>query len=119
MELRIVYILGTIVVMFHISEARPYLIDKPEADSEQDEIMVRDEIPNYMNTKDLSEFQNSELNSMEEISEKDKVNKNLQVPKSMTALNGRVKRGITKQCPSLCVYQSATGLILVCCPKRV
>ncbi|KAL3857284.1 hypothetical protein ACJMK2_011971, partial [Sinanodonta woodiana] len=42
MDLRIVYILGTIVLLLYVTEARPYLTDMPEAESE--ELAEEDEI---------------------------------------------------------------------------
>ncbi|KAL3857276.1 hypothetical protein ACJMK2_011963 [Sinanodonta woodiana] len=116
MELRIVYILGTIVVMFHISEARPYLTDTTEADSEQDtiiEITAADEMPKYLNTRNLSAFQYPNHNSMEKIAEEDKVNQKLLVPKSATAHDRRVKRQ-SKQI-QLCHRRSGTALIQIAC----
>ncbi|KAL3856977.1 hypothetical protein ACJMK2_011683 [Sinanodonta woodiana] len=114
MEHRIVYILGTIVLMFYISEARPYLIDKPEADSQQDEIMAADEIPNYMTTKDISAFQDPDHNSMGVIAE-DKINQKFLVPKSATAPNRRVKRQIICK---LCMVPIATVLMPIPCCTR-
>ncbi|KAL3857005.1 hypothetical protein ACJMK2_011709 [Sinanodonta woodiana] len=114
MELRIVYILGTIVLMFYISEARPYLIDKPEADSQQDEIMAADEIPKYMTTKDISAFQDPDHNSMDEIAE-DKINQKFLVPKSATAPNRRVKRQIICR---MRLFRSATVLMPIHCCTR-
>ncbi|KAL3856970.1 hypothetical protein ACJMK2_011676 [Sinanodonta woodiana] len=116
MELRIVYILGSIVVMFHISEARPYLTDKTEADSEQDTIIgitAADEMPKYLNTRNLSAFQYPNHNSMEKIAEEDKVNQKLLVPKSATAHNRRVIRQSKRK--QLCHFQSGTSLISIVC----
>ncbi|KAK3603265.1 hypothetical protein CHS0354_007596 [Potamilus streckersoni] len=120
MEIKIVSILGTIVVMLHILEARPYFIDMPEADSEQDEIVSADKRLKDMNTNDLSEFQDPDIYSMEEIAEEGKINQKNLDPTSVIASDGRIeRRSKPKRLPNrLCIVSSGTGMIIIPCWRR-
>ncbi|KAL3857283.1 hypothetical protein ACJMK2_011970 [Sinanodonta woodiana] len=115
MELKIVSILGTIIVLLHVSEARPRLIDFPELDDNQEEIMAADNRPRYLNPIDLLAFKDMLRYNMTNLEEVGKINKELLVPESATTPDNRVKRSSSYK--TLCLFHSGTVISLVPCWK--